>query len=512
MSAESSSPFNLQHLRKDAKRRLRACRAGDAAAIAFVRDRLAGMRRFEPGDVARSIRLSDMHQALAIDRGFSSWGDLTRFGDPVARLLVAVRGHHLATLRRDLSRFKDLARANVFAASSLGHAEALRQILHDNPSLAVSASEGWTPLDYVCSSPVARLSTRHATGLGDCADLLLAAGANPSTAASDERIPGKRLPAIVRALLSGNAGLMAVLKRGGAEEPHETIRQELLAGTTGDAAAIQESFRDYFRRPDVRAHVQTTVEQFKADGKTHPPLPSDPRELQHLRMPNLIGARQDLWTALLDRGFDPAAPGATGRTALHTLVTYAPASFVETVLARGVKVDRRAADGESVMAAAVRAGNREVADLLLAREVPDDSTPMDALIGRCLADDAEGAKEVLAGQPSLLERVDRRDADELVRAAARGAVAQVRLLLACGFPPDVVGEAGATALQMAAWRGQVPMVERLLAHGASPMKRDELYGETARGWAEHGASHAQGAEEPCRAAARLLEAAERRRA
>jgi len=41
-----------------------------------------------------------------------------------------------------------------------------------------------------------------------------------------------------------------------------------------------------------------------------------------------------------------------------------------------------------------------------------------------------------------------------VRAAARGAVVQVRLMLACGFPPDLIGESGATALQQAAWRGQ----------------------------------------------------------
>ena len=62
-------------------------------------------------------------------------------------------------------------------------------------------------------------------------------------------------------------------------------------------------------------------------------------------------------------------------------------------------------------------------------------------------------------------------------------------MLACGFPPDLVGESGATALQQAAWRGQVPVVELLLANGASPSMKDELYGETALDWARDGATH-----------------------
>ena len=83
-------------------------------------------------------------------------------------------------------------------------------------------------------------------------------------------------------------------------------------------------------------------------------------------------------------------------------------------------------------------------------------------------------------------------------------------MLACGFPPDLIGESGATALQQAAWRGQVPVVELLLTCGASPSITDELYGETALDWARHGASHAQGAEGPCLEVARMLSRAERR--
>ena len=128
-------------------------------------------------------------------------------GDLMARLLVAVRGGHLTTLRRDLATFGGLPESNVLAAASLGHAVALKHHLATDASLAALPRDGWTPLDYVCSSPLARLSPRHAASLCDCAELLLAAGADPNTAVEDERMPGTRMPTIMRALLSSNVAL-----------------------------------------------------------------------------------------------------------------------------------------------------------------------------------------------------------------------------------------------------------------------------------------------------------------
>ena len=510
MSADPSSAFNLEHLKKDAKRWLRACRAGDAGAIRSVRSVLSNFARLDASAVAKQIKLADVQQAMAMQRGFASWADLTRFGDPLARLLAAVRGGHLATLRRELPHFKGLAATNVFAAAALGDAAALRLHLDGADERATTARDGWTPLDYVCSSPLARLSTRHATSLCDCADALLAAGADPGTAVNDERLPGTPVPAIMRALLSGNMALVVILKKNNAQEPHEAIRKWMTDHLDKDQAQLHRLFGEYFRRPEVKERMKQEFEAFKARGGTVQNMPTDPREIQHLRMPNLVGAQSHLWEALLDQGYDPTALGVTGRSALHTLVTYAPASFVEMFLAHDVKVNVRDADGRSVLATAVRAGNTDAATLLRARGVVDDATHADRLIGACLADEAEAAQKLVADHPEVLETLTRADADEFVRAAARGAVAQVRLMLACGFPPDLIGESGATALQQAAWRGQVPVVELLLTCGASPSITDELYGETALDWARHGASHAQGAEGPCLEVARMLSRAERR--
>jgi ankyrin repeat protein len=504
MSTAAPSPFNLEHLKKEAKRLLRACRAGDAQAVGSIQAALSRMRQLSPSAVAATIQLADVHQALAIERGFSSWGDLTRLGDPLARLLVVIRGGHLTTLRRDIATFGGLSESNVLAAASLGHAGALKRHLALDASLATLPRDGWTPLDYVCSSPLARLSPRHATSLCDCAELLLAAGADPNTAVDDGRIPGSRPPAIMRALLSGNVALVAVLGKRGAEEVQEAMREWMSARMNTEDATLRRAFGDYFRRPDVHEQFKKGLEDFKARG-SHAPFPTGPREMQQLMgMPHLADARAGIWSTLIDGGYDPAQVGPTGRSSLHSLATYAQASVMEIFLARGVDFRVRDAAGRSVLATAVRAGNNEVAHLLRARGLEDDSTTMDRLIGFCVADDAEAAQALVADHPEVLNAIVRADADDFVAAAARGQMGQVRLMLACGFPPDIKNEAGATALHQAAWRGQVPVVELLLAFGAAATVLDDLYGESPREWALHAASHAAGAQGPYLEAARLL--------
>jgi ankyrin repeat protein len=512
MPKDSSSHFNLAHLRKDAKRWLRACRTGDAEAQRSVRAVLSRAASLDGDALTRRLRLADVQHAMALQRGFASWAELTRFGDPLARLLATVRGGHLPTLRRELAGFRGLSASNVYAAAALGDAAALQLHLDRDPSLATASRDGWTALDYACSSPLGRLSARHATGLTDCAERLLEAGADPASAVEDGRLPGPPVGAMMRAMLSGNASLAVLLRKYGAEEPRQQLQAWIAANHAAGAASLHEAFNEYFRRPEMQARLREGLEAFKARGGVGIQHAStDPREFQHLRMPNMVGAQTHLWEALLDRGYDPAAINVTGRTALHTLVTYAPASLLQVFLDRGVSLTARDGDGRSVVAAAVRAGNAEAANLLRARGVVDDATWADRLIGACLADDAEGAQAIAADHPETLDTLTRSDADEFVRAAARGAITQVRLMLACGFPPDLVGEAGATALHQAAWRGQVATVEFLLAHGASPLVRDDLYGDTAVEWARHGAMHAEGAEGPCLEAATLLEAAARRR-
>src|SRR5262249_22866876 len=66
MSAPESSRLpSLERLRKEAKKLVRACRAGDAEAVARVR-------------AGSSPLLADVQRALAREHGFANWADLKR--------------------------------------------------------------------------------------------------------------------------------------------------------------------------------------------------------------------------------------------------------------------------------------------------------------------------------------------------------------------------------------------------------------------------------------------------
>jgi ankyrin repeat protein len=502
MPADRSSLFNLEHLKKEAKRLLRACRAQDVDAIAYVQARLAEMRVLSPIAVATTIKLADIHQALALERGFASWGDLTRLGDPIAQLLVAVRGGHVGVMRGDLRAFAGLAGSSILAASALGDARAVKVHLARDSSLALTSIDGWTALDYVCSSPLAHLSERHAASLCDCAALLLAADADPNTSVDDGRLPNERLTTTMRAILSGNTGLIATLQKGGARDAPEVLQQWVAAHS--GPTKLREVFREFFRRPEVADRMKEDFESFKRRGPAPLWTTADPRETPHMGIHDVINGDRHLWSAILDNGADPTV-AATGRSSLHRLVMYGPASLVEMFLQRGIDFGGMDVDGHSVFRTAVRAGNWDVVDVLRARGVEDDSTLMDRLIGLCLKNEARVAQALVHDDPHVLDAFAREDADEFVRAAGRGTVEQLRLMLACGFPPDAVGRSGSTALHQAAWGGRVAIVELLLASGASPSMRDELYGQTPAEWGVHGALHAHGAAGPCMEAARLIE-------
>lgn len=81
MSRLPASP-DLDHLRKQAKRLLRAFRAGDGAAIARFRSSLpAAQDRPAAFVAAQPYRLHDAQSVIAREHGFRSWLELKRHVD-----------------------------------------------------------------------------------------------------------------------------------------------------------------------------------------------------------------------------------------------------------------------------------------------------------------------------------------------------------------------------------------------------------------------------------------------
>jgi ankyrin repeat protein len=193
----------------------------------------------------------------------------------------------------------------------------------------------------------------------------------------------------------------------------------------------------------------------------------------------------------------------------------------------------RDADGGSVVAAAMRAGHRRLAERLVARlaATPDGVDIFDAacvgnvsairaLLGSDRADvdlrgmDGYGPLHLAAefGQVEVIRLLSEHGADPnavsmndlratpLHRAISGGHRDTAGLLLALGASPNSIERDGVTALHLAARRGDETIVDLLLLRGADATRRSDD-GDTPVDLARDG-GHA--------ALARLLEAASRR--
>lgn len=504
----SPSPFCFQWLRKDARRLLRACRAGDTAAIARVRTALPRLSGVAPARVTTDITLADVHHAIAREHGCANWAGLKRAGDPLERLLVAVRGGALDALASSLHEFAGLASESVHAACALGDADALARHLDRDESFATLPHRGWPPLAYVCASPIHRIGGRYSAGLLACATILLDRGADPDTSTTHESADDARaIPVAYRAVRTQNMAIVLLLQRRGASE-------RLLLPFRSDMARDiarnewQDVINEYMQRPDIRGEILDRIAAWRV---AHPEFqghatPLDLRqtytnawEASPLAMPWLDVPR---WSIPWDR--------LGSSDAVMTAVTHTgPPPLIELLLDRGFDPDARHPSGRSLVAMAIRAGRRQVADLLRRRgATATDVEPRDDLLGACMRLDAAAARAITRHHPAVLPSLAPADFDVLA-AAARASLEHLRLMLAIGMPAGGCGTGGVTALHVAAWHGRVAAVDLLLDHGAPVHARDTLYGGTPLDWSVHGATHCRTADDDYNAVARALASAAR---
>jgi hypothetical protein len=150
----------------------------------------------------------------------------------------------------------------------------------------------------------------------------------------------------------------------------------------------------------------------------------------------------------------------------------------------------RADDDQSLYEIAEAAGNREIAELLVAAGVePRELDPVERFVAACMRGD-RAEVEVLRTD-ELVRQAEHHHAP-LTRAARLGRRDAVRLMLDVGFDinaladdPPLMSGAGGTALHAAALEGNRELVSDLLAWGADPTILDPTYNSTPRGWAAH---------------------------
>jgi len=434
-----TSKTKLESLRKEAKRWLKALRAGDAKAM----DRLRAVSPKAPPLPG----LRDVQHALALEYGTSGWVALKT---ALAEISPAKQGDadRLDTLLRhgwsgDVSaaeriraRHPELARANLYAAATCGLIGEVETRLARDPEAAIRTGGAmeWSALAYVAYG---RLDPENAVTI---ARLLIAAGADPRFSFNDGW--DNPFTLICGAIGLGEQGkpahpqatdLVHLLIEAGAD-PYD--RQALYnISVSGDDPDWYERLWQYCERKGTAGAWRAADGGFL--GKTM---------LDYL-LGNAVGQNhiaRAQW--LLDHGADANTRHAYTRQPLHKL--------------------------------AQLSGFHDLAVLLEAHGAsPVRLMGLEALIAAALRNDAHAVHAVLADSPGLI-----RDPHPLLAAAVRGNAQATTLLLAAGADPRRVDGEGISPLHRAVQAGSVAVADLLIAAGAEVDLREKKWKGTPLSW------------------------------
>ncbi len=457
---------NLEHLRNQARQRLRT------------------LRRDEP-----AAQLADAQRLVAREYGFPSWRALKAAVDSAerTRLFAAAEAGDIQTVRRALQHgfhpgtTDGAGRSVQQIAKRAGHTELellMREyqerearpadVLRAVAALHEAAARGRTQeLRTLLDAHPELLDARSADRLGATALHAAAAGNHAESvrllleagAAVDIRDYGDNALALHVAAQAADLAVVGALVEAGADVNGEGDDHQL--GVLGWATCFRRV------RQDVAAYLLAR------------------------------GARLTIWTAIaLGReadvrrlvAADPAVLAARlsrnehRRTPLHHAAVLGAGGMVRLLLELGADVHATDAAGATALTAA--ALENAGADVLAALETA--GATLDLVAALALERHAAAAS-LLAADPTRLGPGGR-DALALHVLVARRNTEAVRWLLAHGADVNatrVFWDCESTALHVTAEHGLVELARLLLDAGADPAIRDGKYEATALGWAEY---------------------------
>ena len=415
----------LDNFRKEAKRWLKAWRAGDAAA----RARLAA---WYP-DAPPTVSLRDVQHALAREHGFESWIALKA---AVARRQAAAGGPDLTALlgaadRGDVARLNEILDARPDLVSVRGNLDGhsgLRTALHFG----------------VHHEPVVAA--------------LLRRGADPNV-----RDEGDNAMPLHFAAERNDAAVIKLLIEHGADPNGDGDHHEL--GVLGWATCFGPA------DPEIVAYLLAHGAEHTIFSAVATAAIDDIRRVAALRPGDL------------DRRMDRTN---LRRAPLHLAVVKRQPAALETLLTLGADVGATDASGLTPLDQAALDGADAMAALLLERGAAVTLPAAVALersadLERLLRDDPDCLKAGHRWERLVVRAAataSARTIDALVR---YGADVNVR-----DNPDSAVDQTnGYTALHAAAWNGNEAAIAALLAHGADPTIREDKYGSAAAGWADY---------------------------
>jgi ankyrin repeat protein len=444
MSRPLTPRTNMDTLRKDAKRWLKALHAGDLKA----EGRLLAAWPNAPAELA----LRHAQHALAREYGCESWialkaaiEDHARTGKNHAERVDQLLRHgwdgEISVAQRIFRLYPDIARDSLFTAAACGDLAEVERRLGRNPDevARTGGSLNATALAYVTYS---RLDSRNAVAI---ARRLLEAGADPNFRFVD----GGGSPFTV---LGGTLG------RGEGSRPEHPQAREL-----------------------VDMLIEAGVEPF------------DLRALYNISSVGTDTHWYDvLWRHCVARGItDKWASAAAGRPGgglevctldflLESAVGQNHLARVDWLLAHGADPEApQAFSGQSVHTLARLSGFHEIAALLERHGArPAHLGGVQALQVACLRLDEAGARALLAADPGLVN-----DPTPLLSAAEFGNAAAIALLLSLGASPGSLGEDGISPLHRAAQSGSLESVNLLIAAGSDVDLHEQRWNGTPLSWA-----------------------------
>lgn len=443
MSRTLTSKSNLDTLKKDAKRWLKALRAGDAVA----RARLAAAWPQAPAEPA----LRDVQHALAREYGQDGWialkaalDDLALArqsrGERVEQVLSHAWEGDLSVAQRILRRDPTIATDSLFTAAMCGDvAEVERRLARDpQAAMRIGGARQWTALAYVTYG---RLDPVHAV---EIARRLLAAGADPNFQFDD----GWGTPFKV---LTG-----AIRLGEGARPSHAQVSGllDLLIASGADAYDSQSLYNVSIVGADT--HWYDVLWRYAEAAGV----------LDHWRVKGEGRLGYQLGVSTLDY----LLGNAVGQNHLER---------AEWLLARGADADtKHAYTKRPIHVLAQLSGYGEMAALLERHgATPVPLVGPDAFRAAVLRHDEAAARRLVAAYPVLIQ-----NPGPLLAAAEFGNAVAVALLLDLGADARAVDHDGISALHRAVQSGSLAAVERLLKAGAEVDLRERKWNGTPLTW------------------------------
>jgi hypothetical protein len=352
----------------------------------------------------------------------------------------------------------DLSAVSVYAAATAADVPALRALLAAEPELARRAGgpRDWVPLLYACFSCAHKLDGRSEAAC-DVVRLLLEAGADPDAGYAVPEHANSFSALYGTISVSEDRARTTVLLEGGAS-------------------------------PSDGNSTYHAVETFDLDLLTALCEHGIEKEDASYTVKHAIDMR---WTAairlLLDHGADPNAvhPHA-GETTLHWAVKRAASGeVIEWLLKAGADVHARTTGGRAAFLNilgytpyefALRLGHGEGVVRMEAAGAAYHPSEPEKFVFAVARGDGDAAR----ARAGAWEDVPEADRNLLPHWAQQGGAEAVALGVELGFALDATGWMGLTAVHWAALRGDVAMLDVLLAGGAPVVDLGGYFGSPTK--------------------------------